>query len=254
MTTSYDRFGGKVAIVTGAGSGIGKATAERLAAEGAAVAAFDLNLEAAQGTAEGITGAGGTATAFAVDVSDETSVTEAVAAAIEAHGRPDVVCNIAGIGTFAWTHEMSLELWNRIIGVNLTGTFLMCKATIPHLLETGGVIVNTASTAGLFGQPWSAAYCGSKGGVVLLTKALAYEYEETPLRVNAVAPGGVETPIQKDFYDVPEGGNGRKLYKMMTTKGMCSPEDVAATFAHVACDESKYMNGSIVVIDGGITA
>jgi meso-butanediol dehydrogenase/(S,S)-butanediol dehydrogenase/diacetyl reductase len=254
MAASYDRFTDKVAIVTGAGSGIGQAVAERLAAEGAALAAFDLNLEATEATVAGITAAGGTATAHAVDVSDETSVVEGVAAAVEAHGRPQVVCNIAGIGTFAWTHEMPLDLWDRIIGVNLTGTFLMCRATIPHLLDGGGVIVNTASTAGLFGQPWSAAYCSSKGGVILMTKALATEYEETALRVNAVAPGGVETPIQQDFYDVPEGGDGKKLYKMMTKKGMCSPEDVAATFAHVACDESAYMNGSIVVIDGGITA
>jgi meso-butanediol dehydrogenase/(S,S)-butanediol dehydrogenase/diacetyl reductase len=254
MTTSYDRFTDKVAIVTGAGSGIGQAVSERLAAEGATVAAFDLNLEATEATVAGITATGGTATAHAVDVSNETSVAEGVAAAVEAHGRPQVVCNIAGIGTFAWTHEMSLDLWDRIIGVNLTGTFLMCRATIPHLLDGGGVIVNTASTAGLFGQPWSAAYCSSKGGVILMTKALATEYEATPLRVNAVAPGGVETPIQKDFYDVPEGGDGKKLFKMMTKKGMCTPADVAATFAHVACDESAYMNGSIVVIDGGITA
>lgn len=254
MTTSYERFNDKVAIVTGAGSGIGQAVAERLAAEGATVAAFDLNLEATEATVAAITAAGGSATAHAVDVSDEGSVEAGVAAAVAAHGRPQVVCNIAGIGTFSWTHEMSLDLWNRIIGVNLTGTFLMCRATIPHLLDGGGVIVNTASTAGLFGQPWSAAYCSSKGGVILMTKALATEYEETALRVNAVAPGGVETPIQKDFYDVPEGGNAKMLFKMMTKKGMCSPEDVAATFAHVACDESAYMNGSIVVIDGGITA
>jgi len=254
MTTSYERFNDKVAIVTGAGSGIGQAVAERLAAEGATVAAFDLNLEATEATVAAITAAGGSATAHAVDVSDEGSVEAGVAAAVSAHGRPQVVCNIAGIGTFSWTHEMSLDLWNRIIGVNLTGTFLMCRATIPHLLDGGGVIVNTASTAGLFGQPWSAAYCSSKGGVILMTKALATEYEETALRVNAVAPGGVETPIQQDFYDVPEGGNAKMLFKMMTKKGMCSPEDVAATFAHVACDESAYMNGSIVVIDGGITA
>ncbi len=254
MTTSHERFNDKVAIVTGAGSGIGQAVAERLAAEGATVAAFDLNLEATEATVAAITAAGGSATAHAVDVSDEGSVEAGVAAAVAAHGRPQVVCNIAGIGTFSWTHEMSLDLWNRIIGVNLTGTFLMCRATIPHLLDGGGVIVNTASTAGLFGQPWSAAYCSSKGGVILMTKALATEYEETALRVNAVAPGGVETPIQQDFYDVPEGGNAKMLFKMMTKKGMCSPEDVAATFAHVACDESAYMNGSIVVIDGGITA
>jgi NAD(P)-dependent dehydrogenase (short-subunit alcohol dehydrogenase family) len=248
------RFTDKVAIVSGVASGIGKATAERLAAEGATVAGFDVNLAAAEATVAGIVEAGGTATAHGVDVSDDASVQAGVAAAVEAHGRPQVVCNIAGIGTFDWTHEMPVETWNRIIGVNLTGTFLMCRATIPHLLDGGGVIVNTASTAGLYGQPWSAAYCGSKGGVVLMTKALAYEYEETDLRVNAVAPGGVETPIQKDFYDVPEGGDGRKLFKMMSRKGMCSPEEVAGTFAYVASDEARYMNGSIVVIDGGITA
>jgi NAD(P)-dependent dehydrogenase (short-subunit alcohol dehydrogenase family) len=249
-----DRFEGKVALVTGAASGIGKATAERLGAEGAAVACLDLNADDAEQTAAGINDSGGTATAHAVDVADEASVAAAVEAAAAAHGRPQVVCNIAGIGTFVHSHEAPVELWDRIIGVNLTGTYLVCRATIPLLLDGGGVIVNTASTAGIFGQPWSAAYCASKGGVVLLTKALATEYEDTDLRVNAVAPGGVETPILNDFLEVPEGGDGRKLRKMMTRKGYCQPEEVAATFAYVASDEARYMNGSIVVIDGGITA
>jgi len=164
-----------------------------------------------------------------------------------------VLCNIAGIGKFANSHEMPLEDWNRIIGVNLTGTFLMCQAVLPHLLAGGGNIVNTASNAGLIGQPWSAAYCASKGGVIMLTKALAVEYLKQGVRVNAVAPGGTDTAITNSFTP-PEGADYKLMRKMMSPLGMASPEKLASLFAYVASDEASFMTGSVVVMDAGLTA
>ena len=241
------RLEGKVAVVTGASSGIGRATALRLAAEGASVACADIAADGAARTAKEID-----SVSFACDVSDAASVAALVASVVDQLGQLDVVCNIAGIGKFAHTHEASLEEWDRIIGVNLTGTFLMCRAALPHLLGRGGAIVNTASTAGIQGQPYSAAYCASKGGVAMLTKALAWEYVDRGVRVNAVAPGGIETPIMKDF-GFPEGANMKLMAKMMTPLGFGQPEEVAGVFAFLASDEARYMTGSIVTIDGGMT-
>jgi NAD(P)-dependent dehydrogenase (short-subunit alcohol dehydrogenase family) len=246
-----DRFTGKVAVVTGAGSGIGQATAVRLAAEGAAVACLDIAADAAAATAETI---GGSAISVPVNVADKASVVDAIAQVVSALGSPQVLCNIAGIGKFAHSHEMPLEDWDRIIGVNLTGTFLMAQAVLPLMLAGGGSIVNTASNAGLMGQKYSAAYCASKGGVVMLTKALADEYLGRGVRVNAVAPGGVETNIQKSFYDIPEGADTKFFHKIMSPLGMAKPEELAGLFAYVASDEARYMTGSIVSMDGGITA
>ena len=203
MTTA--RFSGRTAIVTGAGSGLGAATARRLAAEGAAVAGLDLAADAAAATAEAITGAGGRARAYAVDVADPAAVREAVAAAARDLGRPSAVVNCAGIGRFYHSHDMPFADWQRIIAVNLTGTFLVCQAALPFLLDGGGNIVNVASNAGLMAQPYSAAYCASKGGVVQLTRALADEYIERGVRVNCIAPGGIDTPLQEQFRKAPEG-------------------------------------------------
>lgn len=248
------RFTGRMAVVTGAGSGLGRATAARLAEEGAAAACLDLALEAATETAEQIRAAGGTARPYQVDVADPASVRDAVAAAARDLGPPRVLVTCAGIGRFANTHEMPFADWSRIIGVNLTGTFLLAQAVLPAMLEHGGVIVTIASNAGLMGQPYSAAYCASKGGVIQLTRALADEYLPTRrVRVNCVAPGGMKTPLQTSFHQLPDGADATRLGKLRTPLGTASPEEVAALVAFVASDEGRYMTGAIVSIDGGLT-
>jgi NAD(P)-dependent dehydrogenase (short-subunit alcohol dehydrogenase family) len=247
------RFEGRTALVTGAGSGLGRATAMRLAAEGASVACLDLVREAAAKTAAEIAAQGGAARSYQVDVADPVSVREAVAAAARDLGRPSVLVNCAGIGKFANSHEVPFEEWSRTIAVNLTGTFLMAQAVLPYLLDGGGNIVNIASNAGLMGMPYSAAYCASKGGVIQLTKALADEYLRRRVRVNAVAPGGIATPLQDAFQQLPEGADPRALMKLRTPLGNSQPEEVAALVAFVASDEGRYMTGAVLPIDGGLT-
>ncbi len=245
------RFDGSVAIVTGAGSGIGRATALRLGADGATVMCADVAGSTAEATAEEISAAGGEAAGVACDIRDEDSVARLVETAADL-GALRIVTNVAGIGSFDHTTDVGLETWQSMIDVNLTGTFLVCREAIPHLLEHDGNIVNVASTAGVMGQPYSAAYCASKGGVVLLTKALAAEYIDRRLRVNAVAPGGINTPLISSFR-YPEGSNEKLFDALITDFGFAEPEDVANVIAFVASDEASHMTGAVVPVDGGVS-
>jgi NAD(P)-dependent dehydrogenase (short-subunit alcohol dehydrogenase family) len=246
-------FDGRVAVVTGAGSGLGGAVARQLASEGAPVAVFDIASDAGEKTAAEIGEKGGQARAYAVDVSDPDSVKAAMDAVAKELGRPELVVNCAGIGRFAHTHELPYTEWRKILGVNLDGTFLVCQAALPHLLDGGGSIVNIASNAGVKAQPYSAAYATSKAGVVHLTRCIADEYMKRGIRANCVAPGGMETPLQNAFMEFPDGVDWKSMRKIMSSLGNSTPEEIANVVTFVLSDACRYMTGSVLSIDGGIT-
>jgi NAD(P)-dependent dehydrogenase (short-subunit alcohol dehydrogenase family) len=245
------RFEDRTVVVTGAASGIGRATAIRFGSEGAHVACLDVNEAGALRTVETIASAGGGATAYACDISDPEQVAATTRRLIADLGDPHVLCNIAGVVAANALEDMAFDEWQRVIGVNLSGTFLMCQALLPSLKRTGGNIVNTGSRLGVQGRAYRTAYCASKGGVHLLTKALALEVAEHGVRVNAVLPGATRTGLmQSSAASDPKMAVGAANLPL----GMGEPEDVAATIAFIASDEARYMTGSIVAVDGGVTA
>ena len=240
----------KVCIVTGAGSGIGRATAVAFGQEGARVACLDLAGDAADETARSIRAAGGDALVLQTDVSDYAATRRAVADAVAHYGALDVLCNIAGIGKLKFDAEETPELWQRVISVNLTGTFYMSQHALPHLLARKGAIVNCSSRAGTDGIPWGAAYSASKGGVVALTRSMAMTHAYEGLRVNCIAPGPVDTNIVPDFIPPPDG-DMRLMSFLMPFQKVAAPEEVAWAFVFLASERAGYINGAILPVDGG---
>jgi NAD(P)-dependent dehydrogenase (short-subunit alcohol dehydrogenase family) len=246
----------KVAIVTGAGSGIGKATAEYFAQQGAKVVAVDWNAALGRQTAGSIVQAGGQSIFCLADVSIAAQVEAAVAAAVEHFGRLDVLVNNAAIQILCKLVETTEADWDRTHSVNLKGVFLGCKYAIPALKKAGGgAIVNIASVLGIVADPDLAAYCAAKGGVISLTRVAALTYGVDGIRVNCICPGDVETPLVEDYFNKdPDPAKLRnEIYSKYALRRIASPNEVAKVAAFLACDQSSFMTGSAVVMDGGLT-
>jgi NAD(P)-dependent dehydrogenase (short-subunit alcohol dehydrogenase family) len=243
------RFARKVALITGAGSGIGRAVTSRLVREGGTVFAVDIDDAALKGTAELV---GENVHIDVADVGDPDACAAAVAACIEVLGRLDVLGNVAGIYRAAHTPHMAREEYRRVMSVNLDGPFFLCQAAIPHLLEAEGNIVNVASNSGIQGVPYSAAYSASKGAIVQLTRSLAVEFIKTAMRVNAIAPAGTNTNIAASA-GFPPDMDPDLAGRMAGLRGMAEPEEVAALFAFLASEEARSVTGAVYTIDNGIT-
>ena len=252
MADSLQDFAGKVALVTGAGSGIGEAIAVALAARGAQVVVSDISMTNAERVVAAIGKAGGSASANLTDVADAAAVEAMVQFAVSTYGGLDIAVNNAGIGgPLAPTGDYPLEGWRKVIDINLNGVFYGLRYEIPAMLARGGVIVNVASILGAVGTANSPAYVAAKHGVVGLTKAAALEYAERNIRVNSVGPGYIETPLVTESLDEATLG---ALKGMHALKRLGTSEEVAALIVFLASDAASFITGSYHLVDGGYTA
>lgn len=248
----------KIALITGGGSGIGRATSLLFAQEGASVAVVDWIEDHAQAVAGEIKHAGGNAIALKADVSKAADAERMVAETVKHFGRLDIIYNNAGIGFARPIHKMTEEEWDRVVDVDLKGVFLGCKYAIPELLKTRGVILSTASVAGIEGIRRMGHYCAAKAGVILLTKSMAMDYSEQGIRVNCVCPGVITTPLSETGYDklTPEKRERARhtAASMHLLQRTGQPEEIAHAALFLCSDDASFITGQAIVVDGGWTA
>jgi meso-butanediol dehydrogenase / (S,S)-butanediol dehydrogenase / diacetyl reductase len=245
------------AVVTGAASGIGRATAFRLAQDGYDVALVDIDEAGMDKTLRSIGSAGGAGQAFRADVGNPHQLGVMLREVLSTMGSPELLVNVAGVAIAATVLDTSDQEWDRVINTNLTGPFLLTRATLPLMLDRGsGVIVNVASVAGTIGLQARAAYCASKAGLVGLTRAVAADYGAAGIRCIAVCPGTVETDwVDRVIADDADPATARERMAARQLDGrMGTPEEVAATIAFIASPSGRFFNGAAVVVDGGMTA
>ncbi len=246
-------FQGKVALLTGAASGLGRAASLRFASEGAQVCIVDIHAEGLADTARRITEAGGTCVNLATDLGVPANCAAAVQTAIDAFGKLDILCNIAGILRFHALADVSVEDWNRLLACNLTAPFFMMQAAMPHLIETQGNVVNVTSTAAFLGQSYTAPYGATKSALLSLTKSLAMEFIKSPVRINAIAPGGMTTEMGLTVA-FPENADTDMILRYCGFRPPSTPEEIVELLMFVASDKARSVHGACYLADNGITA
>lgn len=249
---SFD-FTGKAALVTGAGGGLGRAIAVGLAKGGASVAVVDLNEGGLRETATMVEAAGGRAYVHPADISQKPNCEAAIAAAVQAFGRLDTLVNNAGIISFNPLENIAEADWRKIFAVNVDGPFFLIQAAMPHLLEAQGSVVNICSTAAFIGEAYLIPYCATKSALLSMTKSLAMELMHKPVRVNAVAPGGIVTPMAANS-NIAFEPDMSLMQRYMPLRGSSQPEDIAEVALFLASDHARSVHGACYVVDKGAIA
>lgn len=244
---------GKVALVTGAASGLGKASALRLAQLGADVTVVDVTAAGLAETAQAIRDMGRGVLELPLDLSDRANCRAAVEQTVSQFGRLDALCNVAGVLTLANAHEMPVVDWDRTIAVNLSAPFHLSAAAIPHLLEQNGAVVNVSSCAAFIGEAYAAAYCATKAGLSHMTKAMAMEYIHKPIRFNAVAPGGMITGMALSM-SLPSDADRSLIGRFSPLRGVCDVDEIAEMIVYLASPASSSVHGATFSMDKGIVA